>query len=170
MCATSILERFPSSCPNQHHEAGRHCWNTCCDAASTRVSLECIPLCIFDRYLIKSLWSEHELIRLTFRISQLETLSALGDLSHRQHPVTPRMQRRGCQNQRSSDRHPVRSRNWWRSGARNANEITVCLEKKYLKQTVWFSEVDAQALHAHDARVSRDSLAGIGVSSSLRFR
>ena len=42
------------------------------------------------------------------------------------------------------------------------------LEKKYLKQTV--SEVDAQALHAHDARVSRDSLAGIGVSSSLRFR
>ena len=44
------------------------------------------------------------------------------------------------------------------------------LEKKYLKQTVWFSEVDAQALHAHDARVSRDSLAGIGVSSSLRFR
>ena len=86
MCATSILERFPSSRPNQHHEAGRHCWNTCCDAASTRVSLECIPLCIFDRYLIKSLWSEHELIRLTFRISQLETLSALGDLSHRQHP------------------------------------------------------------------------------------
>ena len=55
MCATSLLERFPSSRPNQHHEAGRHCWNTCCDAASTRVSLECIPLCIFDRYLIKSL-------------------------------------------------------------------------------------------------------------------